>query len=186
MKPSYPRILVLVFLQFCCTPFVLSIYDTNGLLIYPLVHFVSHLILPVIMCWMIALWLYNKEGIVYLSSWCVLSCLLAELQAYLTSVKIFSTDLEDKCAYDSPPATIPPAIQYLLTGLILLYIMQNWELSHCWNLLVRLILMLTFLLHVSVKKVNLNTNKLLLNLTAWASSTLPLKLAALATILRRP
>jgi len=29
MKLSYPRIIVLVFLQFCCTSFVLNIYDTN-------------------------------------------------------------------------------------------------------------------------------------------------------------
>jgi len=39
----------------------------------------------------------------------VLSCLLAELQVCLTKVEIFA-DLEGKCASDSPPATIPPAI----------------------------------------------------------------------------
>jgi len=39
----------------------------------------------------------------------VLSCLLAELQACLNNIEIFA-DLEDKCASDSPPTTIPPAI----------------------------------------------------------------------------
>ena len=53
------------------------------------------------------------------------------------------------------------------TSLIFLYIMQNWELPHCGSFDC-LILMLTFLLHISIKKRSLIINKLFLSLIAWA------------------
>ena len=42
---------------------------------------------------------------------------MAELQACLDSVKIFA-DSDGKCASDSPPVTIPPALLVCLTSLV--------------------------------------------------------------------
>jgi len=88
-------------------------------------------------------------------------CMMAELQACPDNVEIFA-----KCASDLPPVTTPPAIlvcRYWPD--IVVYNAKLRTISHCWDLLARLILMLTFLLHISIKKVNLNTNEIIV---AWA------------------